>query len=104
MGIYHWPKSVERREALEVFEQAYAVMGYSRCDNPDVESGCEKVAIFSNEAGKPTHAARQLGNGLWTSKLGQLEDIEHELRALEGPRYGRVAVILRRRRAATHSP
>ena len=25
--------------------------------------------------GKPTHAARQLSSGLWTSKLGKLQDI-----------------------------
>jgi hypothetical protein len=56
----------------------------------------EKVALFADPAGIPTHAARQLASGQWTSKLGQAEDIEHELRALEGEIYGVVALILKR--------
>ena len=46
--------------------------------------------------GIPTHAARQLRSGRWTSKLGQAEDIEHELRALEGAIHGAVVLILKR--------
>ncbi len=40
--------------------------------------------------------ARQVESGLWTSKLGSLEDIEHSLEALEGSVYGAVAVLLKR--------
>ena len=43
-------------------------------------------------------AAGRLPSGKWTSKLGSLEDIEHELRDLEGRHYGRVQLILKRRR------
>jgi hypothetical protein len=44
-----------------------------------------------------THAARQLDNGKWTSKLGQLEDIEHEsLEALSGAVYGSVVQVLKK--------
>jgi hypothetical protein len=39
-----------------------------------------------------------LVSGRWTSKLGNAEDIEHELRALEGEIYGAVALILKRLR------
>lgn len=39
---------------------------------------------------------RQLPTGRWTSKLGQAEDIEHDLRALEGEIYRAVALILKR--------
>lgn len=43
------------------------------------------------------HAARQQPSGVWTSKLGQMEDIEHNmLEALRGDVYGRVGLILRR--------
>ncbi|NET26084.1 hypothetical protein [Okeania sp. SIO1I7] len=45
---------------------------------------------------RPTHAVRQLANGKWASKLGWLEDIEHELDALNGDRYGVVGQILKR--------
>lgn len=61
-----------------------------------MEPGFEKVAVFAISEDIPAHVARQLPNGRWTSKLGQLEDIEHELHALEGAEYGRVVQVLRR--------
>lgn len=49
----------------------------------------KKVAIYADQRGIPTHMARQLENGMWTSKCGELEDIEHEtLEALQGFLYG----------------
>ena len=53
------------------------------------------MAIYALQ-GKPTHAARQLGDGRWTSKLGKEVDITHTLVGLEGPVYGQVAAYLRR--------
>jgi len=55
----------------------------------------EKVAIYALD-GEPTHAARQLSDGTWTSKLGKDIDITHTLRALEGSTYGQVAAYLKR--------
>ena len=54
----------------------------------------KKIAIFgmkeSDGSVSPTHAARQLESGEWTSKLGKdFEDIPHTtLDALNGPVYG----------------
>lgn len=48
--------------------------------------------------GSPTHAARQLPNGKWSSKLGPDADISHEISALDGPCYGGVEVVMRRGR------
>ena len=57
----------------------------------------EKVAIYAI-GGRTKHMARQLPSGAWTSKLGDLEDIEHEsLSALEGSDYGNVAMIMARK-------
>ena len=70
-------------------------MGYEPCERGDLEPGFEKVAIFADDEG-PTHAARQLDNGRWTSKLGSMEDIEHALEGLAGSEYGRVVRYLRR--------
>jgi hypothetical protein len=61
-----------------------------------LEPGSEKIAVFANAKGVPTHAARQLASGFWTSKLGVSEDIEHRLRDLEGDIYGTVALIMKR--------
>src|SRR6266566_3667632 len=35
------------------------------------------LAVYADETDTPTHMARQLPTGYWTSKLGELEDIQH---------------------------
>lgn len=77
--ISYWPPNVSRIETLEAFVEAFATLGYKPCDNDLLEPEFEKIAIFVDSKGEPTHAARQLPNGKWTSKLGRLEDVEHEL-------------------------
>ena len=79
---------------LEAFCEAFATIGYERCFDDGFEPAFEKVAIFVDQSGVPSHAARQLPTGKRTSKLGRMEDIEHELRALEGGAYGSVAHAL----------
>jgi len=59
--------------------------------------GAGRVALYAAADGVPTHAARQLSGGRWSSKLGRGQDIEHDLRALEGADYGKVVQLLRRR-------
>ena len=77
-GDGYWPEGVPREETVDAFIAAYQSIGYTSCANGDCEDGVEKIAIYANANGRPTHAARQLPNGKWTSKLGQLQDIEHE--------------------------
>jgi hypothetical protein len=96
-GMYYWPDDVPRVEEVWAFEMAFGMLGYTRCSLPIHEPGFEKIALFLNADGKPTHAARQLGSAKWTSKLGSLEDIEHNvLRSLKGPEYGRAVIIFKR--------
>jgi hypothetical protein len=95
-----WPAEVPRTEELAAFRYAFATLGYSVCDSDALEPGFEKVALFANEQGVPLHAAGQLPSARWTSKLGELEDIEHALRDLEGIEYGKVVLVLKR--PATH--
>jgi hypothetical protein len=55
----------------------------------------QKIAIYTLFNNAPSHVARQLCNGKWTSKLGENIDIEHDtLEVLEGPAYGLVRVIM----------
>lgn len=96
MGQQYWPPDVPREETIEAFVQAYGLQGYSQRSDATLEPGKQKVAIYADGNGKPTHAARQLPDGWWASKLGQQIDIEHEFAALDGPAYGTVAVILAR--------
>ncbi len=91
----YWPAGVPRVETLEAFRQAFATLGYEVCDDERPEMGHEKIALFAF-AGAPTHAARQLPNGRWTSKLGPMEDIEHALHDLAGLVYGSVVFVMKR--------
>ena len=95
MGVGYWPAGVPRVETLDAFVQAYATLGYTPVDKPTTLTGYPWVAIYA-KAGIPTHVCRQLPNGLWTSKLGNAEDIEHALEGLSGAVYGTVAMILER--------
>ncbi len=61
-----------------------------------MEAGFEKIAIYTTSDGESTHAARQLSNRKWTSKLRLWEDIERELKGLTGEMYGSVQQILKR--------
>ena len=92
----YWPDGVPQEYTIEAYTQAFASLGYQPCDTRALEHGHEKVAIFVDELGRPSHAARQLTNGRWTSKLGGKEDIEHALDGLTESTYGVVAVILMR--------
>lgn len=95
----YWPPGVDTNLTLESLMAAYATLGYRACASASKERGWEKIAIYIDELG-PTHAARQRGNGVWTSKLGKDHDIDHQhLEALEGPSYGRVAAYMRRPRS-----
>jgi hypothetical protein len=80
---------------VEEWVAAYSRLGYLKCDSAAHQSGVEKLAIYADAEG-PLHIARQLPDGLWTSKLGPREDIEHELDGLVGREYGRVVVVLSR--------
>ena len=93
----YWPDGAPREETLEAFIQAYSLAGYVPCDTSDFESGSERIAIYTAEDGKPTHAARQTQAGRWTSKLGHQEDIEHDRPDnLTGSYYGAIAIIMKR--------
>lgn len=92
----HWPAGVPRERTRDAFVAAFASLGYIPCEGEALEPGYEKLALFAHEDGKPTHAARQLPDGRWTSKLGKAEDLEHELHDLEGEVYGSVVLLLKR--------
>ena len=92
----YWPENTERTETLEAFTKAFESLSYLICDSVEHEEAFEKIALYANEHNKPTHAARQLESGLWTSKLGQSFDIEHELNGVSGHKYGRIVTIMKR--------
>jgi hypothetical protein len=101
IGRYFWPPNVPREETLDAFIRAYGTLGFIECADDSAEPGIEKIALYavrhSDGTLLPTHAARQLLNGAWTSKLGPLEDIEHASpQDVSGPCYGEPVRFLRR--------
>lgn len=103
-GGRYWPDGIPKEESVEAFTQAYAKLGYSPCETTALEPGWERVAIYVGADGRVLHAARQLSDGRWTSKLGEAWDIMHELQGLEGDSYGRVTQVLRRHIGETREP
>lgn len=104
-GVSYWPKGAPREVTIEAFIAAYATCGFIQCANASLEDGTEKIALYAKAGPSgpvPTHAARQLENGEWTSKLGALEDITHTtLDAVSGPLYGVPVAYLSRPRPST---
>ncbi len=97
MSQYYWPAGIARNESIDSFRAAFRTLGYSDCRLPDLEEGFEKIALYVNQEGVPTHAARQESDGRWTSKLGNLEDISHDrLEGLSGTAYGNASVFMKR--------
>ncbi len=93
-----WPPRVTGGDELEAIIQLYLDSGYEKCESGESEEGYKKVAIYVNGEG-PQHAALQLESGLWTSKLGDLQDIQHDtLQGLEGEEYGNATLFLKKRR------
>ena len=71
-----WPFNLPLNSNLETFTSLYENLGYTICDSWEFENRFQKIAIyvFQNSC---KHAARQNYDGMWTSKLGLLEDICH---------------------------
>lgn len=99
---YYWPPEIPLDESVDSFQALFSTMGYVECPTSEPVPDAEKIAIFVDADGLPTHVARQLADGTWTSKLGSWQDIEHQqLEALAGfaSLYGEVALIMQRSRS-----
>jgi hypothetical protein len=99
---YWWPdglpKALLDEETVAHFVEAFATEGYRPCRNGRVSRRYEKIVLFVASDGKPTHAARLLPTGVWTSKLGEDEDIEHKtLECIEGNLYGRAKLFFKKK-------
>ncbi len=102
MEVGYWPVGVPRTVTRGAFIKAYKTLGYEPCLDGSLEPGLEKVAIFGvGQPGLevPTHAALQLRDGKWTSKLGPFEDVNHRtVHDVNGPLYGKPIFYLARPR------
>jgi hypothetical protein len=95
-GIYYWPNEIPRTEEVQSFISLFETIGYIICDNGELENNFQKIAIYADNFGKPSHAARQLKSGLWTSKLGQSYDVTHTIYSMSDGHYGNVVIFMER--------
>ena len=94
---YYWPPGAGSADTVEGWKKLFALHGYTEAEFDKLETGIEKIAIYADASGDPSHVARQTETGQWSSKLGKDYDIQHStLDALEGDEYGKVAVIMQR--------
>jgi hypothetical protein len=92
---YYWPAGVSS-DTVSGWIEVFRIHGYIETDDYSLSPEHEKVAIYVSDDGSPQHVTRQKASGRWTSKLGRGRDIEHDLNALEGELYGKMAIIMRR--------
>jgi hypothetical protein len=96
---YYWPPGIKREWTFTAIREIFSLHGYDQETNAQLEPGWDKVAFYLDSDGIPQHFARQLENGKWTSKLGDLIDVEHDdLECLVCPLYGGLGPILKRKR------
>ena len=92
----YWPEWAPRSPEAEALAQVFTGLGYTICDSEEKEDGYDKVALYALD-GEWQHAAKQLDDGRWTSKLGRFEDITHPSpQDLTGEVFGDVHCIMRR--------
>lgn len=102
---YFWFPGVEREWSTRAIRKIFEYHGYTQCDSYDLEEDFEKVVFYVDSTGRPGHFARQLANGKWASKLGDLNDIEHDkLESIICEYYGKPDLVFKRRRTSiTHA-
>ena len=95
----YWPNGVPREVNISAFIQAYSTLGYEVCEDDSYDEAFEKIVIYTQPDGIPTHAARQIDEITWTSKLGKNYDISHRIFGLNSDTYGQPNTFMRRLKA-----
>lgn len=98
-AVTYWPNENASDDISEFIRAFKEGKGYEICENADYEKGYQKIALYVEKGTTTcTHAARQLTNGCWTSKLGPEQDIQHGTPyTIEGNTYGEVYCIMKRK-------
>ena len=93
---YTLPNGIPAKLHINSFVELFKSRGYEECDDGELEKGFLKIAIYVDSNDKPSHAARQLPSGVWTSKLGFAQDIEHSIHSMANGQYGDVKKYMKK--------
>ena len=92
----YWPPYATRSNSIASLREVFAGLGYEQCDDSRAEDGYRKIALYETQ-GVWTHAAVQMPNGAWRSKMGEGPVIEHRSpESLSGGIYGNATVYMRK--------
>ena len=99
---YFWPID-DRSYTVAAYIKLFSSIGYNNCADSSLETGFLKIALYIDKEGLPSHAARQILTGKWTSKLGPDIDIEHDCpEVLNGPLYGEARIFMKREKEPSY--
>jgi hypothetical protein len=102
---YYWPPGAIVGVGIDAITSAFGMVGYTVCEDRKPEPEFEKIAIYTDNHGQWTHAAKLRDDGHWSSKLGDWEDIRHAtLESLEHSDYGRAVRYMKRPREKSIAP
>jgi hypothetical protein len=94
---YYWPPGAVIGDAIDALVSAFRTQGYQICESGVSEPGFEKIVLYADALGMWTHAAKQLPDGRWSSKLGDAEDLAHSTpQGVAGPVYGQPIHFMKR--------
>lgn len=92
----YWPSILPNDTKIETFVKFFMHEGFSVCTEDESHQQNTIICLYEKD-GECTHAARKLPSGMWTSKLGPLNDIQHSTpHSLEGEFYGKVFCYMKR--------
>ena len=93
----YWPPWAPADNRIDSLKQVFAGLGYEECEDSRLEDGYLKIALYGEEEGEAKHAAVQMPDGAWRSKLGYGPVIEHRSpESLADGIYGGVHCFMRR--------
>ena len=100
LRYFYWPPGLPRQSVptKENFFRAFEGLGYKKCKSRKYNPKFERVVLYVDNNDVPTHMARELGDGIWYSKLGNEQDIrQHTFDAVENQIYGTAKYFMRKR-------
>ena len=100
---YYWPAGAARSRLLAGHVEAFRTLGYEVCEDGSLDPNKDKIVLYVNGYGHVVHAARQLTDGKWTSKMGNFDDIAHESPDSVAGEYGTPSCFMQRVRKANEA-
>lgn len=96
---FFWPQGLDDSGPwLANYVQAATAFGFEECRQDSAwEEGVEKIVLL-HQRGLFVHAALQVSPDRWRSKLGQLSDFEHSLKAILDAYPGHRTTFMKRAR------